>query len=83
MDKLMTEASKNNYYSRGKFFETFQEMVEALKIWDDEPCDLAYYREFLDERFREAELNLQANPEVTNRTIFKLLRMNTDWVKYE
>lgn len=79
----MTATPKSNYYSRGKFFNTFEEMMEALKIWNDEPCDLEYYRQFLDERFREAEMNVHANPEVTNRTIFRLLRMNTDWVDRE
>lgn len=69
------------FYAQSKFFETLEEMTEFLQKWPDEPFDLNYYHAFLNDRFREAQLNVQANPEITNRTIFKLLRMNTDWTE--
>jgi len=75
----MTPTQNSNFYCKGKFFDTFDEMMEYNKKWPDSPLDLAHYREFLDQRFKEAELNVNANPDITNRTIFKMLRWCTDW----
>lgn len=71
----------DKFYIKGKFFQTFEEMMEYAKKWPDEPVDLNHYREFLDERFIEAQANAAMNPNFTNRTAFELLRMNTNWTE--
>lgn len=69
------------FYVHAKHFDTLEEMTEYLQKWPDEPFDLNYYHEFLNDKFREAQLNVQVNPAITNRTIFRLLRMSTDWAE--
>lgn len=71
---------KQKCYSKGKFFDCLDELIEYEKIWPSSPADLEEYRRFLDQRFEEAKLNLEMNPSFSNRDVFFLLRMNTEWV---
>jgi hypothetical protein len=68
-------------YLAGKYFNMAQEMLAYAEKWPDEPIDLIEYREFLDQRWREAKTNLEVRGSLTNREAYSLLRMNTDWTE--
>lgn len=74
----MTE--KTAYYA-GKYFDTVEEMLAYSEKWPNEPLDLIEYREFLDQRWREAKINLQSGASLTNLHAYSLLRMSTDWTE--
>jgi len=71
---------KQKFYNHGKIFESFDDMEKYSQEWPDEPLDLEHFRKFLDDRFKEALINKQLDPSITNRTMYRLLRLNTDWV---
>jgi len=86
MKRTTNTNETNNKYScfyHGKYFDSPQDMTEYARKWPDLPADLEYYRVFLDQRMKEAEMNVQANPEFTNRHLFSLLMMHTEWAKNE
>ncbi len=74
----MTE--KNAYYA-GKFFDSPEEMISYAENWPGKPLDLIEYREFLDQCWREAKINLKLRGSLTNLEAYSLLRMNTDWTE--
>jgi hypothetical protein len=74
---------EKEFYYHGKSFESMDEMVEYALSWPDLPVDLEDFRDFLEQRFKEAEMNVAANPNFSNRTLYLLLRMNTDWATVE
>jgi hypothetical protein len=72
--------NKQKYYYHGKFFDTFEEMVDYAKAFPEMPFDIEYFKQFLNDRYKEAEMNNELKESVTNRFVFKLLRKQTDWV---
>ena len=76
----MTEyKDKQCGYYQGKFFDTLQEMLEYANKWPDLPFDLQAYKVFLNMRLEEAITNSSINKTLTNRAVYRILRMNTDW----
>lgn len=70
-------------YLKGKTFNSMEDAMAYETKWRDEPADLDDFKRFLSQRCLEARTNAEANPEFTNRLLYKLLRMHTDWVEDE
>jgi hypothetical protein len=66
---------------KGKTFKSLEEATAYEKKWRDEPADLDDFKRFLSQRCHEASMNADCNPNFTNRLLYKLLRMHTDWVE--
>ena len=75
--------SKKDFYCLGKYFSTFEEMMEFNDKWPEMEVDLDYLKMFFDDRFKEAKMNKQANPSFTNRQAFTLLKMSCEWCERE
>lgn len=69
------------FYYNGKKFDSFEEMMAYAHKFPHLPCDIEYFEKFFADRLLELKMNLEMNPDFTNLTAFKLIRMNTDWVK--
>ena len=69
-----------DYFFHGKFFDTMEEMLDYARKWPESPVDLEWFKTFLDQRYQEAILNAQMNPEFDNIDLFRMLRVSTDWV---
>jgi hypothetical protein len=64
------------FFSHGKYFDSFEEMMEYCKGFGSLPCDTDYFQNFLDDRFTEILINKQMNPLFTNNDAFDLLSLS-------
>jgi hypothetical protein len=76
---MMEEA--RTCFLMGKWFATVQEMLDYEQQWKDLPVDIRQFAVFLAQRLKEAEQNLSANPEFSNRTLYRMLRQHTEWTE--
>ena len=67
---------KEQFYSKGKFFDSFDELLEFERKWPNMQLDLVEYKKFLDERYKEAEMNLKLRGSFTNKEAYSILAAN-------
>lgn len=73
---------EDKYYSLGRLFKTFEELMEFSEKFPDMPCDIRYFKSFFEKRLKEMEINLSINPNFSNRTAMKLVHNYTsDFLK--
>lgn len=71
---------KKDFYLHGKYFDTFEEMMDFGGKWPDMPLDLDAFRRFLDQRYDEAKLNFELREgKFTNRAAYYFLYVNCEW----
>ena len=79
----MKNPEKKPFFSKGKFFDSFEEMVDYRKKWPDMPLDIEWFKEEMRGIINCIELNKECNPGFTNRQAWGVLRMDTDWIREE
>ena len=66
------------FFTKGKVFQKFEDLVEYEKTWPDQPLDLEWFKTELSHRELEARANKEAHGDAfTNRMAWKLLRMRS------
>ncbi len=72
---------KNLYYSHGKLFSQFDDLMKFRAEWPDMPCDVDEFKREMGLRVREIEMNMQmSGGTLTNLQAHAILRMSTDWI---
>lgn len=71
---------KEKFFAKGKYFDSFEELLEYERKWPEMQLDLQDFKNFLDQRYREAEMNLKFRGTFTNKEAYLLLRGTTDWI---
>lgn len=69
------------FYSLGRRFESIEDLMDYGRQCQDMPFDVEYFERFINDRLYEAKINKESNPQITNRKIFQILRMHTDWAQ--
>jgi hypothetical protein len=73
---------EGGFYYQGRFFPDREGFLDFVKDWPDLPVDLEQYRKFLDDRYREVEMNVAAhNGDFTNRHAYFLMYTHVQWAK--
>ena len=74
----MTENNKN-FYFQGKFFETFDEMLEYYKIWEQSKLDEKTAKEMTDKIMEQILVNVFLYSEFTNKEFNEYLQKTFDF----
>lgn len=77
-EELNSKPKIKRFSIHGKFFDTFEEMINYSLDFAELPLDIKEFEKQMSLRVDEAKMNSQ-NPNFTNRMMYKLLRSYTDW----